>query len=115
FRSAPNGLLVLGNVNLQKPDMTFATLIKNGDCDYVIGQINRVGNETLSGTRLNYSQLSVDIAYSNVVSGLAAVNVQDAIDELAANAITSQTKIEHVTLDGTDIANQFITLSETPL
>jgi len=58
---------------------------------------------------------AIDIPYDNSTSGLTAVDVQDAIDELAASSVSVQTKIEHVTLNGTDITNQYITLLETPI
>lgn len=59
---------------------------------------------------------AVDVSYDNTSSGLPATNVQDAIDELAGSIVTpTQTKVEHITLNSTDITNQYVELQETPL
>ena len=100
--------LSLANMSLQKPDLSFITLNKTGTCPYQLINVHRgETSDVLSGGRLVFGPTSTDSGYKMGVSGNwspAVSNVAGALDQLAANKIsTSQKGVANgvASLDGT--------------
>jgi hypothetical protein len=81
----PANVIIMNGCNMQQTDLSFAKINKTGNCPYILGNSNRdINNDTLTGSRLNYTRNGYDIGYKNTTSGLTATNIQAAIDELKA-------------------------------
>jgi len=105
--SATN-FLSLSNLSLQKYDLTFVPLNKTGTCLYQLINVHRGETaDVLTGTRTVYGPTATDAGYKMGVSGNwspAVSNVAGALDQLAANKIsTSQKGVANgvASLDGT--------------
>lgn len=105
--SATN-FLSLSNLSLQKYDLTFVPLNKTGTCLYQLINVHRGETaDVLNGTRTVYGPTATDAGYKMGVSGNwspAVSNVAGALDQLAANKIsTSQKGVANgvASLDGT--------------
>jgi hypothetical protein len=75
----------MNGCNMQQADLSYGKINKTGTCYFMVGNCNRdTVNDVLTGTRLNYIQNATDIGYDNTISGLTAINIKSAIDELKA-------------------------------
>lgn len=100
--------LSIANASLQKPDLSFIALNKTGTCPYQLINLHRgETSDVLSGSRIVYGPTATDAGYKMGVSGNwspAVSNVAGALDQLAANKIsTSQKGVANgvASLDGT--------------
>lgn len=93
--SATN-FLSLSNLSLQKYDLTFVPLNKTGTCLYQLINVHRGETaDVLTGTRAVYGPTATDAGYKMGVSGNwspAVSNVAGALDQLAANKISTSEK-----------------------
>lgn len=93
--SATN-FISLSNLSLQKYDLTFIPLNKTGTCLYQLINVHRGETaDVLNGTRTVFGPTSTDVGYKMGVSGNwspAVSNVAGALDQLAANKISTSEK-----------------------
>ena len=93
--SATN-VLSMSNVSFQKPDFSFVAINKTGTCPYQLMNVHRgETSDVLTGSRIVYGPTATDAGYKMGVSGNwspAVSNVAGALDQLAANKISSSQK-----------------------
>jgi hypothetical protein len=93
--SATN-FISLSNLSLQKYDLTFVPLNKTGTCLYQLINVHRGETaDVLNGTRAVFGPTATDAGYKMGVSGNwspAVSNVAGALDQLAANKISTSQK-----------------------
>jgi hypothetical protein len=88
--------LSIANASLQKPDLSFIPLNKTGTCFYQLINVHRGETvDVLSGGRFAFGPTATDAGYKMGVSGNwspAVSNVAGALDQLAANKISTSQK-----------------------
>jgi hypothetical protein len=93
--SATN-FISIANASLQKPDLSFVSINKTGTCFYQLINVHRgETSDTLNGTRAVFGPTATDAGYKMGVSGNwspAVSNVAGALDQLAANKISTSQK-----------------------
>lgn len=77
--------------------------------------VEKVDNENIKWGYINLGKLAKDINYNNNTSGIDAVNVQNALDEIVSNVSTKAINSEVVHLQGSETIDGIKTFGSFPI